>query len=219
MTTLGTLFPDEIKSHIFPLLEGILTSVNTDRVELFTSFLALIALGGSVLYAVLARWPIASSEQGRSGFAELRSDIVDEVRRLSLWLAWVVAAVATAGSLYFSEVANYVPCQLCWYQRIAMYPLAGVLLVAAVRKDWSARWYCLPMLIAGVGVSAYHYFIEWKPAFGESACSVGPACTDIWFRRLGFVTLAFMALSGFIAILLLLFVQPNRARQSSSSET
>ena len=219
MTTLGTLFPGEIKIHIFPLPDGILTSVNTDSVELFTSLLALIALGGSVLYVVLARWPIGSSEEGRSGFAELRVGIVDDVRRLSLWLAWIVAAVATAGSLYFSEVAHYVPCQLCWYQRIAMYPLAGVLLVAAVRKDWSARWYCLPMLIAGVGVSAYHYFIEWKPAFGESACSVGPACTDIWFRRLGFVTLAFMALSGFIAILLLLFVQPKRARQSSSSET
>jgi len=213
------LLPGEIKIHIFPLPDGILTSMNTDSVELFTSLLALIALGGSVLYVVLARWPIGSSEEGQSGFAELRVGIVDDVRRLSLWLAWIVAAVATAGSLYFSEVAHYVPCQLCWYQRIAMYPLAGVLLVAAVRKDWSARWYCLPMLIAGVGVSAYHYFIEWKPAFGESACSVGPACTDIWFRRLGFVTLAFMALSGFIAILLLLFVQPKRARQSSSSET
>ena len=193
--------------------------MNTDRIELFASFLALIALGGSVLYSVMARWPIGSSEQSRSGFSELRAELVHDFRRLGLWLAWVVAAVATAGSLYFSEVANYVPCQLCWYQRIAMYPLAGVLLVAAVRRDWSARWYCLPMLIVGVGVSAYHYFIEWKPSFGERACSVGPACTDIWFRRLGFVTLAFMALSGFIAILLLLFVQPNRTRQSSSSET
>ena len=213
------MLPGEIKILIFPFPEGILTAVNTDSIELFSSLLALIALGGAVLYAVLARWPLRSTDEGRSSFSEFRVDIVDDIRRLSLWLAWVVAAVATAGSLYFSEVANYVPCQLCWYQRIAMYPLAGILFVAALRKDWSARWYCLPMLIAGVGVSAYHYFIEWKPSFGESACSVGPACTDIWFRRLGFVTLAFMALSGFIAILLLLFIQPNRTQQESGSET
>lgn len=96
-----------------------------------------------------------------------------------------------------------------------MYPLVGILFVAALRKDRSARWYCLPMLVAGVGISAYHYFIEWKPAFGESACATGPACTDVWFRTMGFVTLAFMALCGFVAILLLLFVEPRRKEQLS----
>ncbi len=192
--------------------------MNTDRVEIFTSLLALIALGGTVLYAVAARWPVPVEDSSgvRGRWATLRSDSVEDVRRIGLWLAWVIAATATAGSLYFSEVADYVPCQLCWFQRICMYPLAGILFVAALRKDWSARWYCLPMLVAGVGVSAYHYFIEWKPAFGESACSVGPSCTDIWFRNMGFVTLAFMALSGFLAILLLLFVEPRRTRSSSN---
>jgi disulfide bond formation protein DsbB len=189
--------------------------VDTDRFEIFTSLLALIAVGGAGLYAVMALWPVGASSDARSGLAAFRSDAVDEIRRISLWLAWIVAAGATAGSLYFSEVANYVPCQLCWLQRICMYPLVGILFVAAIRKDWSARWYCLPMLVAGVGISAYHYFIEWKPAFGESACSIGPSCTDIWFRRMGFVTLAFMALSGFVAIALLLFVEPRR----SSSKT
>lgn len=194
-------------------------AVSTDRVELFTSLLALIAIGGSTIYVIAARWPFGRSAAGFSSLASFRAEAVDEVRRMGLWLAFAVAAVATAGSLYFSEVANYVPCQLCWYQRICMYPLTGILFVAAIRKDWSARWYCLPMIVAGVGVSAYHYFIEWKPAFGESMCSVGPSCTDIWFRRMGFVTLAFMALAGFIAILLLLFVDPNRYRRDAESNT
>ena len=190
--------------------EGILAVVDTDRLEIFTSLLALIALGGAALYAVMARWPARASSDAPSGLTTFRSDAVDEIRRMRLWLACIVAVGATAGSLYFSEVAKYVPCQLCWLQRICMYPLAGILFVAAIRKDWAARWYCLPMLAAGVGISAYHYFIEWKPAFGESTCSVGPSCTDIWFRRMGFVTLAFMALCGFIAIALLLFVEPRR---------
>lgn len=186
--------------------------MNTTSVEIFAALLALIALVGTVAYMVLIRvWPSADSDSA-SGIRQMVSGLVHDVHRSSLWLAWVVAAGATAGSLYFSEVANYVPCQLCWYQRICMYPLAGVLFVAALRRERSARWYCLPMLIAGIGVSAYHYFIEWKPAFGASTCSVGPSCTDIWFRRFGFVTLAFMALSGFIAILILLFVDPHRPR-------
>lgn len=193
--------------------------MDTDRIELFTSLLALIALGGSLVYAVSALWPVGANERRESGLQAVRADAMDGIHTSALWLAWVVAAVATAGSLYFSEVAHYVPCQMCWYQRICMYPMAGVLFVAALRKDRSARWYCLPMLVAGMGLSAYHYFIEWKPAFGESMCSVGPSCTDIWFRRLGFVTLAFMALSGFIAILVLLFVDPHRIRRTPSSQT
>jgi disulfide bond formation protein DsbB len=193
-----------------------LLAVNTDRVEIFTALLALIALGGSVLYVSMARWPAGARSTPAGASGGFRFEVVEEVRRIGLWLAWVVAAAATAGSLYFSEVANYVPCQLCWYQRICMYPLAGILLVAAIRRDWSARWYCLPMLVAGVGISSYHYFIEWKPAFGENTCSVGPSCTDIWFRRFGFVTLAFMALCGFIAIAVLLFVEPKR--QASTTE-
>ena len=67
----------------------------------------------------------------------------------ALWLAFLVAATATAGSLYFSEVADYVPCQLCWFQRIAMYPLAVVLLVAAIRRDRSVRWYVGPLAAIG----------------------------------------------------------------------
>ncbi|MGA0879160.1 MAG: disulfide bond formation protein B [Ilumatobacteraceae bacterium] len=178
--------------------------MDTPTVELFTSFLAIIALGGGALYAGVARFVPAGQR-----WASMPRAVADEVHRLGLWLSWSVAAVATAGSLYFSEVADYVPCRLCWFQRICMYPLAGILLVAALRRDRSVRWYALPLLVAGVGVSAYHYLIEWRPSLGESACGVGPSCTDVWFRRLGFMTLAGMALSGFLAIVVLLFIQPK----------
>jgi disulfide bond formation protein DsbB len=175
-------------------------------VELFASLLALIALVGGVSYALsgLVISPNAS--------------IVAEIRRMSLWLAWFVAAGATAGSLYFSEIADYVPCRLCWFQRICMFPLAGILLVAAIRKDRNVRWYALPMLVAGICLSSYHYLIEWKPSLGEGACGIGPSCTDVWFRRMGFVTLSFMALSGFIAIAALLFVQPKKSDNQLSEK-
>jgi len=112
------------------------------------------------------------------------------------------------GSLYFSEVADFTPCRLCWFQRIAMYPLSVILLVAAIRRDRDVRWYVGPLAAIGALVSTYHYLIEWKPSLEGGACGVGPSCADIWFRELGFVTLAFMALCGFVAILVLVVPGP-----------
>jgi len=203
---IGTLGFNSFKVSILACEAGILTMMDVRTVELFTSLLALIALIGGLSYALV------------SGVVSPQASIVAEIRRLSLWLAWIVAAVATAGSLYFSEIADYVPCRLCWFQRICMFPLAGILLVAAIRKDRNVRWYALPLLIAGICLSAYHYLIEWKPSFGEGACGIGPSCTDVWFRRMGFVTLSFMALSGFIAIAALLFVQPKKSDNQLSEK-
>ncbi|MFM8848719.1 MAG: disulfide bond formation protein B [Actinomycetota bacterium] len=170
-------------------------------VELFTSLLAMVALVGAIAHLV------ASRTRSFAGAAVA-------VHEFALWLAWSVSAVATAGSLYFSEVVDYVPCRLCWFQRICMYPLAGILLVAAIRRDRAVRWYALPLLVAGILVSGYHYVIEWRPSWGDGACAVGPSCTDVWFRRMGFMTLAGMALCGFVAILTLLFVTPRGSSES-----
>lgn len=170
--------------------------MDVDTAELLTSLLALVALGGSIVLLgvrVLGR----TSRTGRA--------IGGAVANAALWLAFAVAAVATAGSLYFSEVANYVPCRLCWFQRIAMYPLAVVLLVAAIRNDRAVRWYVAPLAVIGAAISSYHYLLEWKPELEGDACGIGPACAVPWFRELGFVTLAFMAFCGFFAILVLIF--------------
>jgi disulfide bond formation protein DsbB len=176
-------------------------------VELFSSILSVFALAGGLSYAVATG----------SGLRVFRNPVA-QVRESALWLAWLVAAVATAGSLYFSEIADYVPCRLCWFQRICMYPLAGILLVAAIRRDRNVRWYALPLLVAGIAVSTYHYVIEWRPSWGDGACSVGPSCTDVWFRRMGFVTLAFMAMCGFVAIVALLFVNPSSGNRDAASD-
>ena len=175
-------------------------------VELFASMLAVIALAGALVHFIAARVPVAVAR-----------DLSSSVHEVSLWLAWLVATVATAGSLYFSEIADYVPCRLCWFQRVCMYPLAGILLVAAIRRDRNVRWYALPLLVAGIAVSTYHYIIEWRPSWGDGACGVGPSCTDVWFRRMGFVTLAFMALCGFLAIVALLFVNPRNSSERKST--
>ena len=76
----------------------------------------------------------------------------------------IIALVASLGSLYFSEVLLYVPCELCWYQRILMYPLVILLGIAAVKKDAGIVTYVLPLSIIGGSISIYHYLIQ-KVAF------------------------------------------------------
>ena len=163
--------------------------------HVITALLALVAATGSVLLVVArlagdrlpVAWSIGRAVTGR------RAEIT-----------FAIAVVATAGSLYFSEVANYVPCRLCWFQRIAMYPMAVVALVGLIRRDAAARWYLLPLAAVGGAVSAYHSMIEqgWL-ADSESCGLVGPSCADVWFRAFGFMTLALMALAGFVSIIVL----------------
>ena len=127
---------------------------------------------------------------------------IDQVVRWRNPITLALAATATAGSLYFSEVAHYVPCRLCWFQRVCMYPIAVVALIATIRRDPAGRWYVAALAAVGLPISAYHYLIEWRPELDTGSCALfGPACTDVWFRTWGFATLAFMALCGFAAIL------------------
>jgi hypothetical protein len=177
----------------------ILVVVDVDAVQVFTSVLALVAIGGAALL-LLARLVASRVPLAR----ELGAAIADA----GLWLGFLVAGGAMWGSLYFSESAGYVPCRLCWFQRIAMYPLALILLIAAIRRDRAVRWYVVPIAVIGACISSYHYLLEWKPSLEGGACAAtGPSCADIWFREFGFVTLSFMALCGFLSIIVFMMVR------------
>ena len=167
--------------------------MSRESMQLFFGLLALVALTGGIGVVVLRVLPWPAGRRLGAAVAES-----------STWLAWLVAAVATAGSLYFSEVANYTPCRLCWYQRICMYPLAVILLVGALRRDRAVAWYGLPLAGIGLVVSCYHYLIEWYPSLEATSCDPTAPCTLVWFREFGFVTLSFMAGCGFVAIIALL---------------
>lgn len=176
--------------------------------EVVTSSLAILAGAGAVLI-VAARLLAARSDVA----ARLGSAVV--ARRASLTAA--IGVVAMGGSLYFSEVADFVPCRLCWFQRIAMYPIAVIAVIALVRRDDGARWYLVPFAAVGGAISLYHYLIEWGVLSDSESCAVfGPACADVWFRTFGFSTLAFMALCGFAAVLALNLVRFDDSRQEAS---
>jgi disulfide bond formation protein DsbB len=175
--------------------------MTTDTVELFYALLAIVAF--ILAAALLGIRLLASRSAAVRGWDESVSELVGPS---VIWLAFWVALLATVGSLYFSEIAKFEPCRLCWYQRIAMYPLVIILGIAAVRHDQGVRIYARALAAIGALLATYHVALEWIPALDTGACGAGPACSVIWFRVLGFVSLPTLALAAFLLILALLSV-------------
>lgn len=126
----------------------------------------------------------------------LLDTLAASVRHIALLAAWI----ATCGSLFFSEALGWRPCLLCWYQRILMYPLAIVLAVGIARRDRGLPAYVLPLSLAGMGMSLYHYLLiktDWLP---PPPCVADVPCTVDYLNWLGFINIPFLALVAFLII-------------------
>jgi disulfide bond formation protein DsbB len=135
----------------------------------------------------------------------------------SLLLAWVAALIATIGSLYFSEVRHFIPCTLCWYQRIFMYPLAVILGIAFYRNDKGIAIYALPLSIVGMIISGYHTALQKIPYLQQfEMCSSGVPCSEDYINWLGFITIPILALIAFSIITISLVLV---ARSQKEEET
>jgi len=152
----------------------------------------------AVVLVVGRRWSAGLDRAARS--------VAGAVGPHALWIALAVAAISMAGSLYFSEEAHFLPCKLCWYQRIAMYPLVPILGIAAWRRDVAVRWYALPLALIGGAISTYHVLLERYPSLETGACDPTNPCSLIWVERFGYLTIPTMALSAFALIATLLLV-------------
>lgn len=183
--------------------------VTHDTVFTFFALAAIAAyvttIGLWVLRIGAGRWPAAWRR------------VVEELAAYGLVLAALVAAGATAGSLYLSEVAGLVPCELCWYQRIAMYPLAAVLAVAAWRRDWSVRPFALTLALGGGVVSTYHYLVQRFPDLeGIRTCEVANPCTATLIWKFHHVSIPFMALWAFALVATILVVGGGRGGETAA---
>ena len=132
-----------------------------------------------------------------------RRRIVDALVGNGALLGAGIAALATAGSLWFSEGAGFPPCELCWYQRIAMYPLVVVLGMAAFRGSATGRLTGLVIAGAGLAVSAWHNLIETYPDLSTGSCEASNPCTIRWVEGLGFWTIPRLAAACFALIIVL----------------
>jgi disulfide bond formation protein DsbB len=171
--------------------------------------LAVLGVAGQLLGAGLLLVGALALAGVRGPLRALRTG----VEGYELWLVFVVAAVATGGSLFFSEIAHFVPCELCWYQRICMYPLSITTLLAGLFDDPRAARYLLPLPVVGAGVSVYHLLVENRVVGQSLTCSISApgGCTVKWINEFGYVTIPTLALTAFalaFAFLLLAAYQP-----------
>lgn len=125
----------------------------------------------------------------------------------SLLIAWAVAIVSTLGSLYFTEIMKLPACPLCWYQRIAMYPMVVILAAGFLRKDKKVDLYVLPFSIAGFLFALYHNFLYYKIIPEETTvCIDGISCATKLVEWFGFVSIPLLSLAGFAIIIVSMLI-------------
>jgi len=124
-----------------------------------------------------------------------------------LFGAWLVASLATVGSLFFSEVMRFPPCVLCWYQRICMYPLVLIFIAGLFPVSKVVLKFSLPLVVSGWVIALYHNLLYYE-VLPESAspCIQGISCTTVFIQWLGFVTIPLLSFIAFSFILILLFL-------------
>ena len=128
-----------------------------------------------------------------------------------IFICWIIAAVSTLGSLFFSEIMEFPPCALCWYQRIFMFPLVLVFLAGLFAFDKSSIKFTLPIALVGWGFAFYHYLL-YSGFIPESIqpCSQGVSCSETYLDLFGFLTIPMLSLMSFSTIIVLLFVLRRR---------
>ncbi len=173
---------------------------------MFTTVTTVAAVLAVVAYAsvflfVAGFLATRASQRRRDAWTRLRVMLAP----LAPAAAWTVAAICMLGSLYLSEIAHLTPCRLCWYQRIAMYPLVLLLGIAVVRSDLvTARRYVIPLAAIGSLISLYHYQLERFPNQPTFSCGLEAPCSIPVVNVWGFASVPFMALAGFLLISALL---------------
>lgn len=157
-------------------------------------FGVLVTLGLAVTLVVIVAAVVSPAARGR---------IFGTFGGSGAVLAAGVALLATLGSLWFSESAGFPPCDLCWYQRIAMYPLVVVLGIAGFRHSRTGRITGLVLALSGLGISIWHNLQETFPSFESGSCDPMRPCTVRWVEGLGFWTIPRMAAACFVVVVAL----------------
>lgn len=124
--------------------------------------------------------------------------------RQALWVSFVIFLTGMAGSLYFSEVMNWTPCILCWYQRILLYPQTLLFGVALWKNEEVIIDYSIVLSTLGALIGAYHYALQTWSNFLPAPCTGGESCAIKVFNYFGYITIPLMALTAFVTVIILL---------------
>lgn len=172
-----------------------------DFIELITKKLALETIVANlfiVAAAIYFAW-----------FKKKYPAILQFFSRHGLLLAFLTALGATGASLFYSQVVGFPPCELCWWQRIFMYPLVIIIGLALVKKDRNIIDYALYLSYIGFAISLYHNFIYYYNGGLNAPCLLGEftvSCVKRYVFEFGYVTIPVMSLTAFVLIIMFLFI-------------
>lgn len=163
-----------------------------ELISTVNQILALLTIAGQIILAVLV-----------VSLAIKRSEILNFFAKHALAFSLVVALVATLGSLFYSEIAGYEPCKLCWLQRILMYPQVILLGMAWLKKDQGIVLYNIVLSALGALIAGYHYLLQVgiAPSIGCPAVGYSIDCVQRFVMQFGYITISLMALTAFLLII------------------
>lgn len=164
------------------------------------SFLTLLADIFAVALFLLLVTPLK-----RRGWGKAVADFFGE---RAIFLSFLAAFAATFGSLFYSQVAGFAPCDLCWWQRVFLYPQTILLFTAFIKKDENMRLHSFILSSVGGLIALYHTFIQFGGQSLVPCSATGPSCTVLYFLEYGYITIPTMSLTVFV-LLLLFMAAPN----------
>lgn len=130
------------------------------------------------------------------------------------FLVWLIAIVATVSSLILSEYFGFVPCELCWYQRIVMYPLIVIAGIGFYKRDSTLHHYVLPFGVIGTFVALIHYIHQKTSLFASTIqCSQGIPCSGEYINWFGFMTIPLLSFIAFLLITILSILSKQTDQQ------
>lgn len=182
--------------------------------ETLSLFFALMSLGGAVAVVgiLLGGLLVLLDLPGH----QLAKSLAAEVRPFALFFAFVAAAGAMAGSLYYSEGAGYIPCRMCWFQRYFMYPAALLLLISLVTKRRIFATAAWGLSAVGICISIYHRLEQAYPDSVGGVCELTNPCSSRWVNEFGFMSIPTMA--GICFALVLVLVPLSRPLQVKETQ-
>lgn len=127
--------------------------------------------------------------------------VIQFVSRNALLITFLLSLAGIIASLFYSQIAGYAPCTLCWWQRIFMYPQALIAFIALQKKDSSILSYLLPLSIVGIIFALYHMYIFYGGT-PLVACDLDNPCNKQFVNVLGYLTIPSMSLTLFGSLIL-----------------
>jgi disulfide bond formation protein DsbB len=181
-------------------------------IEIIDQILSILTIAANIIVVVcLLIWL-----NTKLGFSDkYLSKIKNFLKGKELQLGFWTALIATCGSLFYSEIAGYTPCKLCWFQRIFMYTQVFIFGLALIEKDKNIFNYNILLSVVGGLIALYHYIIQFKsdPLVPCSTVGYSASCSDHFTLTYGYITIPMMALSAFALIIVAMLFLYKRQQE------